>query len=345
MTDQLSFDKNRTLVIVMATHAYNEGSKFINVPQAEKNIEGMIQALSDPEIIGINPDHIITIDNVDNQAAELELISIFTGKKLKPDGTKIRIGSMDSVFFYYVGHAEKVDEELCLSFINTNRSAISSTSLSISTISGIISKASNLIHRYYFLDCCNAEQAKYARNLGGYHDYTDLFNEPHLKIRGTFLAASSRKDEQSGMGDDKFTEFTGAILQLMTDGLDHKDFVQFIDSDIFKVVIENNPALTYRPVISNAIFDSDKKLALLNLFKNRCFSLNTVEEKLASGEEKDVSYGIQLYKKILAVKPTFPAARDKDAAKNIAIAQSIAKMMFEKEFGSEYDQTGLTFTE
>lgn len=343
----LLFDEARTLVILVGVYKYDHPDKLPNIDAGSRNLQTLRNLILDDRILGVKRNHVLVLDNLTHSDAERKISKILSGKAEGPENERIQISRIDTLMFYYVGHAKKIDGELRLTFRNTETDAFIATTLTFSFLSKLIKNASNIQNRVYILDCCYAAQASKSQHLK-IDEQMNLFSDKNLRLKGTLLIASSSADSPSGSGEGKdYTDFTGEFINLLAKGLDYEEHInlfknidlkinkpiEIINLMTMKYFFKTMVQLPFPPVIENFIrreFEND--FSNIGLFKNIRFNISNVEEKLSSSHSSHQNFGIDLFKAILES----PNTRLKHGHQKIlSIGRAIVELEFQKEFGDE----------
>jgi Caspase domain len=264
---KLLLQRNRTLVILIGTYTYSDSDRFSNIAeQGSNNIQKLAKLLMDPSIIGITSTSFHIIEDKTNADAERSLREIFNDK--------LSIIKFDSLLLYYVGHGvrDRYRQELVLTFTNTIKESLISTGLTFAAVNDICKGANNIKQRIYILDCCHSGQAENV--LGAYED--NLFQVvDDRRIRGAYLAAASSPHDVAHIGKGaKHTLFTGALLDLMENGIDIESLeddvpMLFIDSSQLETQLSNKLNNTEsKPHFVNKLSSEGTEGILFNFFHN-----------------------------------------------------------------------------
>ena len=218
---QLSLDIQKTKALLIGVSDY----QFLPpIAPALRNIEDLAAILTDSNIFGLPVENVIKVINQRND----EIFDAIVGFLENSDNINI-----ETLLFYYVGHGirEKTSKELYLTGVNTKNTNITSSAIHYNEIKKCIEN-SQLQKRIVILDACHSGLATQGENQ-------DVYTEPELDIKGTFVLASSSDSEKSFFDTSgQHTFFTEEIVKLLKNGLAEPKPVISLD-DIYFYVKKN----------------------------------------------------------------------------------------------------------
>lgn len=198
---KLSLDINRTKAILIGICNYKHMSP---VEPAVKNIDDMVQALINSQILGVASENIFKIIDKENDVIHDELINFIKDEK--------NIG-LDTLIFYYVGHGvrEINSKELYITGVNSKNHTITSSGLRYNEVKRILEN-SHIQNRIIFIDSCHSGLA----TLGSESPFT----ENEIDIKGSYTLTAAAADEKAAFNTcDRNTFFTADLLNIMKNGL------------------------------------------------------------------------------------------------------------------------------
>ncbi|MCX6251013.1 MAG: caspase family protein [Bacteroidetes bacterium] len=214
----LSLDIRKTKALLIGVSDY----QFLPpISPALGNIEDLTAILTDNDILGLPAENIIQVINKRND----EIFDAIVEFLENSDNAII-----ETLLFYYVGHGirEKTSKKLYLTGINTKNSTITTSAILYNDIKDAIGN-SQLQKRIVILDACHSGLATQGEN-------PDVYTEPELDIKGTFVLASSSDSEKSFFDTGgRNTFFTAEIVKLLKNGLVEQKPVISLDDMYFFV--------------------------------------------------------------------------------------------------------------
>ncbi len=223
MNDLHFINPARTKAILIGVSEY-EDEKFNNVKSAVQCVEDFADLLADNQILGLNKE---------------KQIKILTGrlnrnKIIKELDKFVASENIDYLIFYWVGHGdvakknndELTKEEFCFVTSDTSKSNFYETSIQWDIIKSKVEKGSGIQQRLYVVDACHA--GAIANSLGKQDKryYNPAFDF-ELTQGSALLASADRKHEAYFDDEAEHTYFSGALIDLLKNGIDEENIDGF----------------------------------------------------------------------------------------------------------------------
>jgi putative AlgH/UPF0301 family transcriptional regulator len=214
-------DPRQSRVVLVGSGAY---AQLLPLPTVEANLNGVSDALIDPDLWGLPaPNCHLVHDPTTPQEV---------GRVLRAAARSTGVNGL--LLVYFAGHGVVDDRtgELHLAVAQTDREAAYATAVPYDWVrrSVLESPASR---RVVILDCCYAGRA-----ISGMSDYLTAVGDEVEIDRTCVLVASSPNRAALAPPDEKYTAFTGALIDVVrrgvTDGPDPLDMAAIYD-EVYKV--------------------------------------------------------------------------------------------------------------
>jgi hypothetical protein len=218
----LSFGPDTRIVLIGTTSCPFDNVMLPPVPHAKANIDYLERLFKDPDICGLDDNCIVRVLDRENATEITEEIA-----KAADEAT-------DTLIVYYVGHGlyGDVNTPLYLAARKTTEEKKAFNGVSVTLVKQAM-KGSRARKRILILDCCYSGRA-----MDGGLAATDpeAAVEPAIDIEGTYGIAAVPADAKAlAPPNEKFTRFTGALLDVLEHGLRTDEKVLTLE-DVFSEV-------------------------------------------------------------------------------------------------------------
>lgn len=207
---ELDIDPSQSRAVLIGTSTYE--TDFKSLPPVDNNLEELKNLLIQPEIFGLDPDHVKTLHNTSN------LINI---KQTIADSGR----EASSLFlFYYTGHGALKADGFYLTVPETTSKDPDITGLNWSEVRRALEKSKAQV-KIVILDCCYAGKAlkNILSNPEQWLEQQVATDDQgvHFDPEGLVGIASSPGNSVSyGFGDKQYTEFTGRLIGILDNGIE-----------------------------------------------------------------------------------------------------------------------------
>ncbi|MEO7734154.1 MAG: caspase family protein [Kofleriaceae bacterium] len=171
---------------------------------------------------------------------------------------------------YYVGHGSFIDREYCLAISDTCRDREFITTIESAKLARAIRRSFSRKRVYIIIDACFSASAVNDWQ-GGEIEAAIRKAAQQLPTQGTaFLAATSKDDVACAGRDQRYTRFTGAILEVLARGVDnaHPKLSMFELYEEVRTCLRNRPAHEGGQPEIHDPSQPDGNLSLAPLFPN-----------------------------------------------------------------------------
>jgi hypothetical protein len=236
----ISFWQNAKAVLI-GTGNFAYDNSLTAIQNVENNINDLENVLTDSKIIGIPKENITKIFDGNSTFIKLTLQRIVAEQPA-------------TLLIYYTGHGVRENGSLYLTGNDTIRQSVLATGIKITDFHDIIKLGSNIDRKVVILDCCYSGLA-----IGGElgDDLSKL--DVDIDIHGTYTLASSPGNRVSKFDDEqRNTEFTGAFINILKNGLDNHNNIITLDNIYSKIRADfvnrnNHGENIYEPMKSNKL--------------------------------------------------------------------------------------------
>jgi len=252
----LSFGPETRIVLVGTSRCDLDRDMLPPVPHAERNINHLATIFTNPEICGLDEKCIIKVLDKANANEIIEEIA-----RAAQEAT-------DTLLVYYVGHGLYGDSEnaIYLAAGKTTEGNKAFNAVQINLVRQAI-RMSRARKRILILDCCYSGRALEG-TLAAHSAETTV--TPALDLEGTFgIAAVPGNAKALAPPGEKFTRFTGALIDVLEKGCETKEKFLTIE-DVFREVERKIWRKGDSPLPKKSNWDRGEKFVFaLNRYQNQ----------------------------------------------------------------------------
>jgi hypothetical protein len=212
-----------TLAIVTGASVFKRSPDLAQGKRFKDSADDFLAYLRDPDGFSLPEKNLLNLfDSDDDPDSLLEQIEIFLDdrvKQLAPDG-----GPQD-LLLYYLGHGGfTTDNKYRLAVGRTRAGSEDTSSIRMGDLARTIKNKAGQIRKYLILDCCFAAEAfKYFQSTRqsspGEAAQVELRDALAPATGTTMLCSSSAIETSKAPEEEKYTMFSGALLQTLRDGI------------------------------------------------------------------------------------------------------------------------------
>lgn len=211
----ISIDINNSYAILIGSSDFpRDPINLLPLPNVKNNISELKNILSDQTVIGLPESNISIFLNGTDNSSILEDIDIITKK------------TDDTLIFYYSGHGllGERSRDLYLATARTTSESREVNALSFPLLK-ILFTNSTARKKILIIDCC------YSGKALGYLGHKESTIISAIDIEGTYAIAATPPNKEALSSDgDKFTLFTGKLLDILKNGLqNNKEYITLED--------------------------------------------------------------------------------------------------------------------
>jgi len=289
------FTPETTLAILLGASRWPLHSKIDN-KDAEKaffeSAKGVVEYLTNPKLFKLPPDNLLNLFDDDRSPNDINR-RITTFLQTSQERASAAQRPIRDLLVYYIGHGGFTSGEqayfLALRCTETESEGVSS--LRMSDLAATIKKRARDLRRYIVLDCCFAESAyDVLQDAGG-----SLASAAHTKSlqefpgKGTaLLCSSSARDFSRAPKEEKYTMFSGALLDVLRMGdvrLDKALSLEEVGRRVTEVINTKFPDKEVRPKVSSPD-EREGDIADVPIFPNAALLERSADERVSNVEEK-----------------------------------------------------------
>ncbi|WP_405843967.1 ABC transporter substrate-binding protein [Streptomyces platensis] len=174
------------------------------LPAVERNLTGLTEAFTDPELWGLPPSHCVALSQPPSAQDVLDTLS------------RVALRATDTLVVYYAGHGliDPYSDELYLALPGSDQERLYSALPFEWVRRAVLDPRIGARHKVVILDCCYSGRAL----LGGMSGTTQVAD--HALIDGTSLMAASAQTRKAlSPPGEEFTAFSGELITALTEGI------------------------------------------------------------------------------------------------------------------------------
>jgi Caspase domain len=220
----LSYGPESRVVLVGTTLCVNDSENLPPLLNVERNIHHLARLFTDPDIVGLPPDSVVSILD------EAEASAIVTAIAAAAEQ------ATDTLIVYYAGHGLYGDSitPLYLAAKNTTSARKSFNAIRINDVKQAM-RTSRARKRVLILDCCYSGRAFQEGSMGSAEDAV----RPGIDLEGTYgIAAVPADSKAMAPPDQRLTRFTQSLVGVLEHGIE-KAGPSLTLGDIFNAVKED----------------------------------------------------------------------------------------------------------
>lgn len=195
-------DPARSRAVIIGTDTY---TRLPGLPSVHGGVAALVETLADPARWGIPPSHVRTLSNPDSPQAVADAV--------RAASAEVAVDGLLIVYFAGHGIIDAATGELHLAIGSTDPDSAYATGVPYEWIRRDVHR-SRSDHRLVILDCCYAGRA-----IAGMDGATRIADRVEIE-RSCVIVAASANQIALAPPDERYTAFTGALLEVLGNGVD-----------------------------------------------------------------------------------------------------------------------------
>jgi len=251
----MRIDPNNSHVILFGASKFPQDPDLAELPSVYANLVDLKAVIADPTVMGLPELNIIEVLNPENQAAVMEPLE------------RISAVTDDVLLVYYAGHG-LLDRngKLYLALRDSTQTGAHYNALSWDLVRGAIAESRARV-RVVILDCCFSGRAMQAMTS------STTAIKGQIDFEGAVTIASAPPNELAlAPAGERNTAFTGALLDILVNGIPSLDF-PYLDLETTFQCVRNKLSNSGRPIPQLFSANTASRYAL---FANVAFVKRTV---------------------------------------------------------------------